>query len=519
MLVIVVIATSLAVASVSVWLVPPYLALMAWLLFAPARPRVESGSLAAGREVGARVAVEAGVGAIATSSRDATNRSGTTDGASPSAESDSEHVATETSDADPASPRPRRGKGRGRGRSKANPPAPERMSVTWVRVGPGKFVRVETPESAPAESTDTPSDPVASEVETPEATSDDAVTQVDPDAEPLADSRESSETVDVVEAPQAEALDAESSATVEEPPSESAHDLQFFSVEATNGLEAETVESAEVAEVEEIESSEMESTAVPREPWYEPGPDGGTTERSEDESPTAWPGPFTGIEAEAPPSERGESGSQDGIHFAEEPPPLVGEVTDVPIEGEHEPLDFPQGEDFDEQSRAGSSDPSALDDVEESVVADRGDNGIPQAEEPELPDATEVEPTAEVEPEAPTDAFDGDLAKAPARVDHAPEPIRLRGIRPALPSSWRRKVAPRWRPDHRRNPFSRGHAGPRRPSRRGRGRLVLTARTFEPRAPPALRTPRVARPPRLRPLAGLSRTHSPERRRGQRLGF
>lgn len=151
-------ATSLAVGSVSAWLVPPYLILMAWLLLAPARPT------AAGAE-------PASVERTAAEPQAATPATGMAgEEPSPTRAKTKAHAAEvgESSPSDPngpateaasqvatvpeASPKPRRGRGgRGRGKKAAASATPEPVAVKWVRVGPGQFVRVEEPLPASAE--------------------------------------------------------------------------------------------------------------------------------------------------------------------------------------------------------------------------------------------------------------------------------------------------------------------------------------------------------------------------------
>ncbi|MBV8267949.1 MAG: hypothetical protein JO252_16610, partial [Planctomycetaceae bacterium] len=138
--------TSLALALwASSWLVPPYLLLMALILFPPGR-----GGDTAGLE-GPRP-------------RPVPNPEGADDRAK--VEGDQQAPAepvplAEVSGVPETAPEPgpvaakaRRGRGRGRGKATAAV-EPSGASATWVRVGPGKFVRAEIPdptveESAPA---------------------------------------------------------------------------------------------------------------------------------------------------------------------------------------------------------------------------------------------------------------------------------------------------------------------------------------------------------------------------------
>ena len=125
-----VLGTSAAVAAVAWWLVPPYLALMAFLLLEPAGRRVSATNPAGPRS--------ASSGASASG------------GATDPAESAGSGDSSASNDAAPA-PKARRG-GKGRGSRKAKP-AFEPAPAAWLQVAPGKFVRVEpgspTGESGP----------------------------------------------------------------------------------------------------------------------------------------------------------------------------------------------------------------------------------------------------------------------------------------------------------------------------------------------------------------------------------
>ena len=143
-------ATACAVASVSAWLVPVYLLLVVVILTAPRGSRASSP--AAGSRagfLGTRIA-EPGQGA----------GEGRADGTGspepgPDARQDPDLAAGESDDAQPshlrldpaaaAIARPRRSKARTRKAAKpAAELAPEFAPVTWVRVGPGKYVRSDT---------------------------------------------------------------------------------------------------------------------------------------------------------------------------------------------------------------------------------------------------------------------------------------------------------------------------------------------------------------------------------------
>ena len=117
--------TSLAVgATTSPWLVPPYLAAMAWLLIGPAPRRSPEAGAAPGRE-----SIPAPVGQpepIAAGDAPSADPAALGEGGKPKAKS-----------------------GRGRGRkpkAKTKPEVPAgTTAATWVQVAPGKFIRVERP--------------------------------------------------------------------------------------------------------------------------------------------------------------------------------------------------------------------------------------------------------------------------------------------------------------------------------------------------------------------------------------
>ncbi len=125
-----VLGTSAAVASVAWWLVPPYLALMAFLLLEPAGRRVSATNPAGPRSASSGVSTSGGA-------LDPAESAGSGD---PSASND---AAT--------APKARRG-GKGRGSRKAKAVI-EPVPAAWLQVAPGKFVRVEpgspTGESGP----------------------------------------------------------------------------------------------------------------------------------------------------------------------------------------------------------------------------------------------------------------------------------------------------------------------------------------------------------------------------------
>lgn len=124
--------TSLAVgATTSPWLVPPYLAAMAWLLVAPPARRASDRALNPTVVVAAPPVADPG-GLV------------------------SEDSATIAEATPGLAEKPKAGRGRGRKpKAKVKPEAPvvEKTAATWVQVAPGKFVRVELPVEPVAEPT------------------------------------------------------------------------------------------------------------------------------------------------------------------------------------------------------------------------------------------------------------------------------------------------------------------------------------------------------------------------------
>ncbi|HEY2155556.1 MAG TPA: hypothetical protein VGH33_07995 [Isosphaeraceae bacterium] len=158
-----VLGTSAAVAAVAWWLVPPYLALMAFLLLEPAGRRVSATNPA-----GPRSAMS-GASASAV-------------GPDP-AESAGPSDSSASNDAAPA-PKARRG-GKGRGSRKARP-AFEPAPAAWVQVAPGKFVRVE-PGSPTGESGPYTTLPPGTPMSPPSAAEAEAVPGLDAPDRPAAD--------------------------------------------------------------------------------------------------------------------------------------------------------------------------------------------------------------------------------------------------------------------------------------------------------------------------------------------
>ncbi|WP_422924155.1 hypothetical protein [Singulisphaera sp. PoT] len=144
-LVILMVSTSLAVASVSQWLVPPYFLMMVWLLYPGRSPRETAPACSEG---------EASAEGSATLERpeptpaeiDLRSPPGA-DLPVPAMDTDPEAVQTEKAPEPAAVKTAKRGKGRGR-KAKAAAVIEPPEGATWIRVGPGKFVRADGPTAA-----------------------------------------------------------------------------------------------------------------------------------------------------------------------------------------------------------------------------------------------------------------------------------------------------------------------------------------------------------------------------------
>lgn len=177
--------TTWAVASVSVWMAPAYLALMVLIFVTPmgrrpSQPRPESDSEpidVGGAGIGQSLRRDRAAGA-------GDNRpAAELDSALAADEAATEPVSSIPDSAGSAAGKPKRGRTRGRKAAKtAAEPALDSSPVTWIRVGPGKFVRadamiqtidptrVEEAEGVPA--TDAPDAPATP---TPTAAAPDAL--------------------------------------------------------------------------------------------------------------------------------------------------------------------------------------------------------------------------------------------------------------------------------------------------------------------------------------------------------
>lgn len=141
--------TAWAIASVSFWLVPVYLALMVLIFVAPRNPhssRGEPGSTrrpmqAAGGEVDTGLRADHAMMADEHRPIGAPSQEPVV---APVLERESSGSALDS--VEPGSAKPRRGRGRGRNKSvnTAVASAPVASTATWVRVGPGKFVRADS---------------------------------------------------------------------------------------------------------------------------------------------------------------------------------------------------------------------------------------------------------------------------------------------------------------------------------------------------------------------------------------
>lgn len=151
-------ATSLVVATISIWLVPVYMAVMVLIFAAPRSNKpAESAPPPESPAGSAPSSFEAGVETVAEEGGDAET---------------AEPTAPVGDLAEPAPAKPRKKRGKGKRAAKAAALAEASSSQpTWIRVGPGKFVRADDKAESPAESefpTETADAPPADPESTPE---------------------------------------------------------------------------------------------------------------------------------------------------------------------------------------------------------------------------------------------------------------------------------------------------------------------------------------------------------------
>ena len=168
-LVALVLATSWAVASVSFWLVPPYLLVMSFVLFAPGESvhDVQDPSIL----VGPHASIEPNEDRPEDSSDDLEN----------------DELGTAGTAVPPiGSGKTRRAKGRGKRGAKTQPEPS--TDATWIQVGPGKFVRVEAGGMPP--------DPTPAVDDASELTSDPGEDPSGPEVEDLVESTTTEPAID-----------------------------------------------------------------------------------------------------------------------------------------------------------------------------------------------------------------------------------------------------------------------------------------------------------------------------------
>lgn len=410
-------ATSLALTSVSAWLVPPYLGLLAWLVLVPAlgRPRSparsESPEEPSGDPANSEAAGDASADPEPETAEElsAVNAPSESDGA----------VAT----------KPKRSRARTKAKAKATVP-PEPLSVSWVQVGPGKFVRVEGAAQ-----------PVASPPEPPEAEgSRDAAT---------APSEGPAEDLPAVVVEVSEPQDETTSMGMATGPSEDAPD--DGEVPTPPGPEAQAPSSwpdgdmpARVeGDVGRIDPSEPES----------PAEDGPRPPAQDEASAGPW-----GEETPPMPSQT---------------PPANGVVTeDVPA-----PAEAPEVEEAATEVEEGHHDEHLAETV---AIGGEGPSHTEEADAPELPQCdaapTEPEPSRDFEfldvSAVATQALDAGESSPRVERSSPRHPVRLpvRSLR-AQPARSRRPRRPA--------------GAPRARSGRGEGRIQRVPRAYQPRAPPS----------------------------------
>jgi hypothetical protein len=291
MLALLMVGTSWAIASsASIWLVPPYLILMAWLLFPHSVGR-PSGALdeSGPNESDSLPPAKAGEASDALLENPAL--AGSVDDGSEPATS-------------PTPPKARKGKGRG----KKVKPVIEPIEATWVQVAPGKFVRVEASEasnpagphsslgdSAEVDATPQPSDRAETEPVESESTTAEVITE-EPESPGIF---EGPSAVDG-NAPQDEGLlEATESARLD--PLAEAVDDRIEAEPVVGGLEDEG-ERSSLSEAFEPSGSPDLTDVAPEaeEEWEEPLEEADPTETTVDETDFDDAGPFVGDDPHEP---------------------------------------------------------------------------------------------------------------------------------------------------------------------------------------------------------------------------
>lgn len=152
--------TSIAMALlVTAWLVPPYLALVAWILF-PASTEHSNVHEPAGEPSQPQQASEVPCNVVPT-------QAGDTAASEPVLEpsTEAESLVDEVESTEPVGLKNKRARARSRkGKGFVEPPA----NVTWIQVGPGKFVRVEPASPMVAHFSQTPAAQPAEDITSPD---------------------------------------------------------------------------------------------------------------------------------------------------------------------------------------------------------------------------------------------------------------------------------------------------------------------------------------------------------------
>ena len=447
--------TSWAVASwVSVWLVPPYLILMALLLSPPAgRPEGEPDELGSESSDSLRPArpVE-GVG------DDETASDGPTEGGSePGAASG------------PSKAR------RGKARAKRARPLPGPTEATWVQVAPGKFVRVEASETSGQAG---PHAPVGVPVEVP---STPQPSEFD-EANPPGRAEGSPGGTDLAVGPLEDARPAPSDLVGGGPGGDPIGDVESGSTTALEG--DETAGTPGIAGGTPAADGNAPQAGDPFEGTEAGWPDA-AFEAVDDR---AWAGP------DGEGSETGDAPDADDLAPRQRPPEWPGLAREPGDEGwlEGEGVVGSEAEGAPPAEDPGPTGTPALADVPPEDADERGrtlegaDPTETPVDETDLDDAgpIEVQPL-ETGPSADADAPEtvafpgpsGGSTRRPGRL--APEAWTRVG---PPPRSFDRRATPR-RPG-RSHAKSRRPPDPRRPDRRGLGRSRQVTRTFPPRSPP-----------------------------------
>lgn len=461
--------TSLALAFlVTAWLVVPYLALMAWLLAPehgprdPARAVAGAGDLA---DLGGERSLDPSEAEVALRPL---SEAGDAGGLSFAASS----VQDATSGSASVAVKAKRGRGRPRkskaGTAQAAVVAPP-TEATWIRVGPGKFVRVEGPVANAPEEVDP-----ATGTTTPAPVEDEPSNTAPPTSSVEAAEEELAPPVLVPD----DAPEGADRPTAADAPVEAGDELFQDAVDPDAVADADANADADADGSPDVEDEalpgpdalvEAEAVDAPAVDPHDPEPHHDDPTTLVDEDAEAWEEAPALAEAEA----HAEAEAKGGASIADDGAGPAAAAAERPAEPAEEPAELEIGPVETPGDQGIALDAPGLD-----GSADDG-SARPEAAEPDDPQATAVAAAA---PSRST--FEADAPFVSWRGAWPRARLAVRGPAPAGEKS-RARVA--------RTGRNVGNIpGFRRRSKRSAGRYRLVCRTFPPRSPPRAR-PAIAR--------------------------